>query len=113
MSLKILRESLVSLGVPVYHYTAPSNTKPDYIVWAEDSGEDFTAGNQHTEYAVSGSIDLYIMDEDSPLWRKINDILNAVMLSWYYNSTQYDEETGIIHREWVFTCGVLDDERNG
>lgn len=113
MNLKALKLSLVSLGVPVFHYYAPPNQKAPYIVWAEDEGNDFVAGNKHEEYVVSGTVDLYTMDEDSVLWSQINNSLNENTLSWYYNSTQYEEETGLIHREWVFYCGLLDSEGNG
>lgn len=113
MSLKSLKTALVALGVPVYHYSAPNNQPPEYIVWAEDDGDDFSADEGHAEYAVTGTVDLYTMDEESALWQRINEVLNAQALAWYYNSTQYDEETELIHREWVFTCGLLDNQGDG
>lgn len=113
MSLKNLKAALVAIGVPVFHYSAPANQTPEYIVWAEDDGDDFSADGGHAENAVTGTVDLYTTDEDSALWQQINEVLNEQALAWYYNSTQYDEETGIIHREWVFTCGLLDNQGDG
>lgn len=102
MSLKALKEGLVALGVPVYRYHAPDNTSPEYIVWAEDGRDDFEADNRHSELVAEGTIDLYTHDGDSALPRGIEQVLEDTAAAWHYSSTQYEEETGLIHREWVW-----------
>lgn len=100
--LDSLKAALVALTERVYHYTAPSNSAPPYIVWAEDSENPFFADEQHAETAIQGTIDLYTRDEDDPLKQAIPGALNGLTCVWYLNSVQYEEETGLIHTEWVF-----------
>lgn len=101
-NLNILRDALVGVSDKVYHYHAPNNAKPAYIVWAEDSADDFLADNQHVEILMSGTIDLFTKKENDPLFDSITEALNAIPCAFYLNSTQYEEETGLIHYEWVF-----------
>lgn len=106
MSLKELKDSLVALGAPVYRYHAPANTSPEYIVWAEDGRADFEADDRHAERVAEGTIDLYTHDEDSALPQGIEQVLEDTAAAWYYSSTQYEEETGLIHREWVWQVSL-------
>ena len=48
------------------------------------------------------TIDLYTLDEDDPLMQAIPAALNATPAAWYRNSVQYEEETKLIHYEWVW-----------
>ena len=86
----------------VYHYHAPPNSRPPYIVWAEDGANDFAANNIHDESASQGTIDLYTKQEDDPLVDLIPKTLNGIECAWEKNSTQYEEDTRLIHIEWVF-----------
>lgn len=100
--LDSLKAALVGLTDQVYRYTAPPNSAPPYIVWAEDSENPFFADEQHAETAIQGTIDLYTRDEDDPLRLSIPSALNNLTCAWYLNSVQYEEETDLIHVEWVF-----------
>lgn len=100
--LNVIQNALTALIGAVYHYHAPPNSAAPYIVWAEDSGNDFEADNLHTETADQGTIDLYTMQENDTLIESIPAALNNVECVWYKNSTQYEEDTGLIHIEWVF-----------
>lgn len=102
MSLSMLKEALVAVSEKTYHFHAPANAEPDYIVWAEDGSSDLIVDNKHLEYGTTGTIDLYTLQEDSPLFRQIQEALNGIPCAWYLNSTQYEEDTKLIHYEWVF-----------
>ena len=100
--LNIIEDALTALADAVYHYYAPPNSQSPYIVWAEDAGNDFESDNSHEESVDQGTIDLYTLQENDPLIESIPAALNSVDCAWYKNSTQFEEETGLIHVEWVF-----------
>ena len=100
--LNIIQDALTAVSDAVYHYHAPPNSAAPYIVWAEDSGNDFEADNLHAEIADQGTIDLYTLQENDPFIESIPSALNAAGCAWYKSSTQYEDETGLIHVEWVF-----------
>lgn len=102
MSLNTIKNALLGVSDAVYHFSAPPNTPPPYIEWAEDGENAFMAGNRHAETAISGTIDLYTKDDSDPLRAAIPEALNNTECAWYKNSTQYEENTGLIHDEWVF-----------
>lgn len=100
--LDIIKNALTAISNAVYHYHAAPNATAPYIVWAEDAENAFLAGNVHAETADQGTIDLYTLDGSDPLMDAIPAALNLCGCSWYKNSTQYEDETGLIHVEWVF-----------
>lgn len=100
--LDTVKNALLSVSENVFHFTAGANPVPPYVVWAEDSGNSFEADNVHAEGSDEGTIDLYTRDENDPLRESIPQALNACGCCWYKNSTQYEEDTGLIHDEWVF-----------
>lgn len=100
--LDTIKTALTALTEATYHYHAPPNSAAPYIVWAEDNANDFEADNIHTESADQGTIDLYTKQGNDPLMDSIPEALNKLGCAWYKNSTQYEEDTGLIHVEWVF-----------
>ena len=99
--LERVRNALRSCGSNVHHYTGKGEKAP-YIVWAEDSRNDHYSENHHGEKAWSGTIDLFSKDENEPLRDQIEDALDEAGISWYLNSVQYEDDTKLIHTEWVF-----------
>lgn len=97
-----VKAALLSCTQAVYHYLAPPNTVPPYVVWMEDGAQDFEADNRHAERAYTGTADLYTLDEGDPLMDSIPSALDVAGLVWYLNSVQYESDTGLIHYEWVF-----------
>lgn len=102
MSLEIIKNALLELTDFVFHYRAPQNQPLPYIEWMEDGANDFLADNRHEETVYQGTIDLYTLDEEESLIKKIPEKLNETGAAWYLNSVQFEEDTGIIHYEWVF-----------
>ena len=100
--LETLQAALAALTERCYHYFAKPNAEPSYIVWAEDGDNDLTATNVHRERSYTGTIDLYTKIESDPLLADIPQALEQIGASYYLNSVQYEEETGLIHYEWVF-----------
>jgi len=104
--LKKIRDALVPLAAvaPVFHYRKPpAETVNRYIVWAEDGGQNFSADNRTRERSIGGTIDLYTQKEYDPLIDLLEDQLNeAPHVMWDLNSVDYDDETNLIHYEWIF-----------
>lgn len=105
MSLEQLKTALVSVLQKVYRYKAPPNTSAPYAVWGEDSRNDFIAGGKHAEKAWQGTLDYYTKVENDPVVTELEDVLEKNTMTWYFSSIQYEEETGLIHFEWVWELG--------
>ena len=100
--LERLQAALAALTDRVYHYVAATNSTPPYIVWAEDGDNDLLAGNVHAERCYTGTVDLYTKVDKDPLFSAIPEALEGIGAAWYLNSVQYEEDTGLIHYEWVW-----------
>lgn len=102
IQLQTIRDALAVLTDSCYHYVALPNAVPPYIVWAEDGDNDLAADDHHAERAVTGTVDLYTKQENDPLKDSIEQALEDAGASWYFNSFQYETETGLLHFEWVW-----------
>lgn len=102
MSLSAIKGVLLTVGPPVYHYTAFE--QPDeYIVWAEDNQADSVwADGRMQEQTIEGTIDYFTKTENDPNVQKIQNALNNGNISWRLNSVQYEDDTRFIHYEWAF-----------
>lgn len=100
--LERLRQALAALTDRCYHYVAAPNAIPPYITWMEDGDNDLLAGNIHAERCFTGSVHLFTKVENDPLFAGIPEALEGIGASWYFNSSQYEEETGLIHYEWYW-----------
>ena len=45
---------------------------------------------------------LYTKTDKDPLFSAIPEALEDIGAAWYLNSVQYEEDTGLIHYEWVW-----------
>ncbi len=101
--IKQIRDVLTSIeGLKVGHYTFSGDTVP-YVVWAEDTESDSVEGdNYKLEQAIQGTIDLFTKQDFDPLVDAIQNALKTAKISFYLNSVQYEEETRLIHYEWVW-----------
>lgn len=102
LTLERLRGALAACGERVYRYAAAPNTAPPYLVWGEDGDNDLSADDRHAERCWTGTVDLYTRTEDDPLTRAVPAALEGVGAAWSLNSVQYEEDTGLIHYEWVW-----------
>ena len=61
-------------------------------------------GNDHKQArAWEGSVDLFTHGKEMMIVAAVETALETVCEgSWYLNSEQYETETGLIHREFVF-----------
>ena len=95
--------ALVSkLGAIVYHYWRPVISAP-MCIWAEDGENSHRSDFREREQGITGTVDYYTKDEFDANVDKVQEALNKVCSNWNINSVQYEDETKLIHYEWVFT----------
>ena len=64
----------------------------------DDNGDDCKQ-----DRAWEGSVDLFTHGRDTAAEAAVENVLDTVCgASWYLNSEQYERETGLVHREYVF-----------
>ena len=99
-----IKDALTSINnLKVYHYWRPKLEAP-FCVWQEDGeGESLWTSNHQAEQVISGTIDYYTRTEFDSNVDNIQNALNSTEgLGWSLNSIQYEDETNLIHYEWVF-----------
>lgn len=102
MSLQRLRNALLTVGVPVGHFEAPVKKAP-YLVWAEDGqGDSIHADGETQEQAIEGTVDYFTPLEFDQNLGKIQRAMNSAGIAWRLNSIQKEDDTKLIHYEWVF-----------
>ena len=68
----------------------------------DDNGDDIHQGR-----AWEGSVDLFTHGKEMLIVSAVESALETVCEgSWYLNSEQYEHETGLVHREFVFQIEV-------
>ena len=75
-----------------------------YFVWQEDGEADCILDGRHAEKAVTGSTDLFTKQEFDPWKDQMEQAFdNAPDILWRLNSSQFEEDTGFWHYEWLWT----------
>ncbi len=89
-------------GLNCYHLYKPASVKAPYAIWQEDSeGKSFYADDIKAEQVLEATIDYYTKTEFDAMTDAIQDALNDARLSWILNSFQYEEDTKLLHYEWL------------
>lgn len=96
-----IRDELVKAVDQVYHYFA-MDAEPPYAVWAEERGNQLWSDNKPSGRIHEGTADYFTREESDPAVPRIEEALTLADSSWRLNSIQFEEETGLIHYEWVW-----------
>lgn len=89
-------------GLNAYHIEKPASVKAPYVIWQEDSeGQSHHADNSKTEQVIEVTIDYYTQTEYDSMVDTIQDALNDAQVAWIFNSFQYEDETKLMHYEWL------------
>lgn len=126
----MLEEALQSSGYPVaYAGWSHAPKEGGYLVYLEDGANDLVANGRHVERCTRWTVDLFLHAKDvmghkvyapesadgyedtvERLYmakamvrarRPVEDALNSINAAWYFNSAQYESDTGLLHFEWV------------
>lgn len=100
--LEAVGTALAAVVPQTYHYWHPPKINPPFCVWQEDGENGFEADDLKVDQAVSGTVDYFTRTEYDPACDSIQTALNGIEASWYLNSVQFEDETNLIHYEWVF-----------
>lgn len=100
--LKAFSEGVAKIPGDVFHYRR-SQLSPPYTVWQEDGADALSADNHTAEQSPTGTLDYYTRQEFDPNVDVIQTILSGLPVAWYLNPVQFEEDTGIIHYEWVWS----------
>lgn len=105
MTLLEIRDLFLTVTPNCYHYYAWE--QPDtYLVWAEDGQSNAHYSDDKMQFQVmEGAVDLFTKDEYDPLFKKVQETMNNADMTWRWNSTQHEDDTGYIHHEWVWQVG--------
>lgn len=97
-----LYNALVATQIPFAKYAwnhAPSGT---YGVVSLEGQEDSVKGdNTIVHQSIRGSIDLFVPDTATTSPETVQSAING-LVAWRLNSVQYEEDTHLIHYEWIF-----------
>lgn len=97
--------ALESTGIPFRKYAWTVAPSTDYGVIALESGGDTVWADGHmVGQVLEGSIDLFTRNAGETQFAAVQAALRGVEgLSWYFNSAQYEEDTKLMHFEWVIS----------
>lgn len=100
--MKLVRDALLQVTEHTYHYTKMGNADK-YIIWAEDGeGNSIHADDHKEKQVITGTVDYYTPDDFDPAFDRIQQEFEKYGISYRFNSSQYEEEKGLIHYEWVW-----------
>lgn len=101
-TIKKVRDAVVSVGVPTYHYFNPT-PKGNFLTWAEDGWGDADFGDGQLDTAViQGTVDYFTKNEYDATTEKIEDALSIADIPFQMESIQYEEDTGYVHYSWIW-----------
>lgn len=98
-----IRDALASVdNLKCYHLHKPASIKAPYAVWQEDSeGYSHYADNTKAEQVLTATVDYFTATEYDAMTDSIQSALSAAEIAWKLNSFQYEDETKLLHYEWL------------
>ena len=98
-----LLHTLNSTGIQfaAYAWAAPPKTEC-WGVLSIDGGSALAGDNTHAEDVLEGTIDLFTRRLDSVDYNTVSDCLRGLDFCYRLNSVQYEQDTRLIHYEWVW-----------
>ena len=98
-----IRDTLKTVaGLKSYHLTKPASVTAPYAVWQEDSeSQSHHSDNAKAEQVLEATVDYYTKTEYDPAIDAIQEALNASEIAWRLESFQYEDETKLLHYEWL------------
>lgn len=106
-----LKAALATTGIPFAEDGWTQRPTPPYGVYAIDSQAASLLGSGDTQdMAVSGTVDLFTLDNVAELSYRVRSALRDACVSWSVNSYQYEDDTRLHHVEWAFELYMDPDE---
>lgn len=100
-----LLTALTNIGYPYAHFAFVKAPDSTYIIWGEEDVEPLRAGMKQAERIIHGYVDLFTRDDSTTIVSTVETELNKIEgFSFWLNSIQFEEETGLIHYEWKWSA---------
>ena len=98
-----IRDALMTIeSLKCYHLKKPASVTAPYAVWQEDSeGDSHYSDNLKSEQVLQATIDYFTKSEYDTMTDSIQSALNSEDITWTLNSFQYEDETKLLHYEWL------------
>lgn len=95
---------LKGTGIPFAEYAWDKRPSGDYgVVALEFEAGSLYGDNMKVATAWEGSVDLFTKGRNTTKTAQVESVLSEVCEGcWMLNSIQYENETGLVHYEWVF-----------
>lgn len=101
--LYYVRDALLQISDNVFHIVKKGKVKDRYFVWQEDSeSSNLHADNSKMHQTIEGTIDYFTTKERDSAVDDVQRVLNEKKISFRLNTVQYEDNTGLIHYEWIF-----------
>ena len=101
---ELVRQLKAIQGVSFTEYEWKTRPNGDFgTVQLDFEADDDNGNDQKIDRAWEGSVDLFTHGRKMMIVAAVETALESVCSgSWYLNSEQYERQTGLIHREFVF-----------
>ena len=96
-----LKTALDATGLSFAHFGWSKAPKSDYGVYAEDGANYLRADNASGEKVIEATVDWFTRNPTTEAIQTIEDALDGIPCAWYLNSVQFEQDTGLVHYEWV------------
>ena len=98
-----LLEALQTTGIPFASYAWAAPPQDDsWGVLAIDGGTSLAGYDAHAEDVLEGTIDLFTRRLDAADFNAVRGCLQGLEICYRLNSVQYEQDTRLIHYEWVW-----------
>ena len=100
-----LVQALRATDIPLAEYAWDARPDGNYLVVGIDGeSASLQADGHKVNQAPQGTVDLYSKTNDREQMQAVQTILNNFDgCAWYLNSVQYEDDTRLLHWEWVFS----------
>ena len=106
-----LKAALSTLEIPFVEDAWTQRPVPPYGVYSiENAASTIWADDHIAGQAISGSIDVFSLEDTHELRRTVEAALDTGGISWALNSHQYEDDTRLHHLEWIFEVYEAADE---
>lgn len=106
--LDTIAAALAATGIPFKEAAWENRPTGDYGVYTLDGSADSVWADGHMRsMALEGTVDLFTRTGGQEKLMTVCTALNGVDgLSWYLSSIQYEQDTRLMHAEWVISYVV-------
>ena len=101
-SLKTIGAGFAKVPAKVCHYWR-FGQKPPYVIWEEQATTPHDADDATLAQGIEGYVHLFTRTDADPLLDSILAAMGGMGMTYRLESTQYEEETKLIHHEWSWT----------